>query len=71
MTWSHVSWICRWQYLIRYGRINIDLDNDGYNKKYNSYEIVVNSLKYNKSIINNKEIYGEIKGKSVIFRCEV
>ena len=51
--------------------INIDLDNDGYNKKYNSYEIVVNSLKYNKSIINNKEIYGEIKGKSVIFRCEV
>ena len=51
--------------------INIDLANDGYNKKYNSYEIIINSLKYSKCIINNKELHGDIKGKSVIFRFTV
>jgi alpha-glucosidase len=51
--------------------INIELVNDGYEKKYNSYELIVNSLKYKKAMINNKEVDGEVRGNSIIFKYSI
>ena len=51
--------------------INIELVNDGYEKKYNSYELIVNSLKYKKAMINNKEEDSEVRDNFVIFRYSI
>lgn len=48
--------------------INIELINDGYNKKYNNYEIHINSTIYEKAIINGKEIIGKIIDNIILFK---